>query len=344
MAFQAVTGSPASSPQWQGFGCNKFRDFQVKSGKSKDTELNLVLHSLLNSSLGRKAIRAEEERGESFLLKALSSTMRDTPSMVQKLLEEEREAVKSALQAVDEHMQLKKKEVDEVHRKLMKEEPVKEHFKAAFGGGATDLLKTTARNTRITSSYTPIYNPQPVKIQPQKPIFLEAIFEEDHDTLSHSSNKVEKRQERIRHSAMPSRMSTARSRCSVASARPKDKVTSARPRMPEMSVLPPIDSGWSNVPTDGTYTGPLSYRWQRVADNYIDSDLRVRSRRRCQSRAMETRIRLGYQDDDEQDEEDRLFETEMRIPRKRQITFGPPHSTSYSRWFSHINGLDGHHN
>lgn len=63
------------------------------------------------------------------------------------------------------------------------------------------------------------------------------------------------------------------SRCSV-----KEKVTSARPRVSEVSVLPPIDMGWSNVPTDGCYTGPLNYRWQRVADNFIDSDLRLRSR------------------------------------------------------------------
>jgi len=68
--------------------------------------------------------------------------------------------------------------------------------------------------------------------------------------------------------------SLSQSRCSV-----KEKVTSARPRVSEVSVLPPIDmGGWSNVPTDGTYTGPLNYRWQRVADNFIDSDVRVRSR------------------------------------------------------------------
>ncbi|XP_054709296.1 uncharacterized protein LOC129219002 [Uloborus diversus] len=265
------------------------------------------------------------------------SAMRDTPSMVQKLLEEEREAVKSALQAVDEHMQLKKKEVEEVHRKLMKDEPVKEHFRAAF---QMDLSRSN-RSGRVSSSYTPVYN-TPVKMQ-QKPVFLEAIYEEDNDSgaLSMTSNKNEKRPERIRHSAMPRNL-TAKSRCSV-----KEKVTSARPRASEISVLPPIDMGWSNVPTDGFYVGPLNYRWQRVADNYIDSEQRVRSRRRCRSRAQETRLRLGYQDDDETEDEyarDGLVEMEMRLPRKRQITFGPPHSTSYSRWFSHFNGLDSHFN
>ncbi|GFR15626.1 uncharacterized protein TNCT_690381 [Trichonephila clavata] len=284
--------------------------------------------------------------------------MRDTPSMVQKLLEEEREAVKSALQAVDEHMQLKKKEVEEVHRKLMKDEPIKDQFRAAF---SMDLSRTSNRSNRVSSGYAPVYNP-PAKMQ-QKPIFLEAIYEEDNDSgaLSMSSNKNEKRPERIRHSAMPSRTLTAKietvpydfdcqsypskcvcieSRCSV-----KEKVTSARPRVSEVSVLPPIDMGWSNIPTDGCYTGPLNYRWQRVADNYIDSDLRVRSRRRCRSRAMETKLRLGYQDDDDtEDEGNGLVEMELRLPRKRQITFGPPHSTSYSRWFSHFNSLDSHYN
>lgn len=67
----------------------------------------------------------------------------------------------------------------------------------------------------------------------------------------------------------------SQSRCSIS-----QKVTSARPRMrSEISVLPPIETTWSNVgPSDGCYTGPLNYRWQRVADNYIDSDLRLRSR------------------------------------------------------------------
>ncbi|CAL1296521.1 unnamed protein product [Larinioides sclopetarius] len=273
---------------------------------------------------------------EIYLLEALS-TMRDTPSMVQKLLEEEREAVKSALQAVDEHMQLKKKEVEEVHRKLMKDEPIKDQFRSAF---SMEISRTTNRSNRVSSSYTPVYNPPP-KIQ-TKPVFLEAIYEEDNDSnaMSMSSNKNEKRPERIRHSAMPSRSMTAKSRCSV-----KEKVTSARPRVSEVSVLPPIDMGWSNVPTDGWYTGPLSYRWQRVADNYIDSDVRVRSRRRCRSRAMETKLRLGYQEEeDTEDESNGLVEMELRLPRKRQITFGPPHSTSYSRWFSHFNSLDSHYN
>ncbi|XP_035212353.1 uncharacterized protein LOC118186381 isoform X2 [Stegodyphus dumicola] len=263
------------------------------------------------------------------------SAMRDTPSMVQKLLEEEREAVKSALQAVDEHMQLKKKEVEEVHRKLMKDEPLKDHIRSTF---QMDLSKSN-RSNRATSGYAPSYNP-PVKIQ-QKPIFLEAIYEEDNDSgnLSFSSNRNEKRPERIRHSAIP-RNTTAKSRCSL-----KDKVSSARPRGSELSVLPPIDMGWSNIPSDGCYTGPLNYRWQRVADNYIDSDLRVRSRRRCRSRALDTKLRLGYQEDDEtEDECNGLVEIEMRLPRKRQITFGPPHSTSYSRWFSHFNSLDSHYN
>lgn len=48
-------------------------------------------------------------------------------------------------------------------------------------------------------------------------------------------------------------------------------------------------------------------------------------------------------DDETEDEYNGLVEMEMRIPRKRQITFGPPHSTSYSRWFSHFNGLDNHY-
>lgn len=34
MAFQAVSGPPASSPKWQGFGCNKFRDVQVSNRHS----------------------------------------------------------------------------------------------------------------------------------------------------------------------------------------------------------------------------------------------------------------------------------------------------------------------
>ncbi|XP_015917714.1 uncharacterized protein [Parasteatoda tepidariorum] len=253
-------------------------------------------------------------------------TMRDTPSMVQKLLEEEREAVKSALQAVDEQMHLKKKEVEEVHRKLMKEEPIKESFRAAF---SMDFSKSTInRNNRVSSSYTPVFN-LPVKIQ-QKPVFLEAIYEEDQESGALSSLKNEKRSERLTRnsSAMPSRIQTAKSRCSI-------KVTSARPRMPE--VLPPIDTTWSNVPTDGTYTGPLSYRWQRVADNYIDSDLRVRSRRRCRSRAQETRLRLGYQEEEEDNDDDYSC---IGVPRKRQITFGPPHSTSYSRWLSHFNDFN----
>ncbi|KAF8784317.1 hypothetical protein HNY73_010012 [Argiope bruennichi] len=332
MAFQAVSGPPASSPKWQGFGCNKFRDVQVKAG----TEYSLILCSLLNSSIGRKAILSEGHRGKPYLLKALS-TMRDTPSMVQKLLEEEREAVKSALQAVDEHMQLKKKEVEEVHRKLMKDESIKDPFRPAF---SMEISRTTNRNNRVSSSYTPVYNP-PAKMQP-KPVFLEAIYEEDNDSaaMSMSSNKNEKRPERIRHSAMPSRSMTAKSRCSI-----KEKVTSARPRVSEVSVLPPIDMGWGNNPTDGWYTGPLSYRWQRVADNYIDSDVRVRSRRRCRSRAMETKLRLGYQEeDDTEDESNGLVEMELRLPRKRQITFGPPHSTSYSRWFSHFSCLDNQYN
>lgn len=81
--------------------------------------------------------------------------------------------LQSALQAVDEHMQLKKKEVEEVHRKLMKEEPIKDHFKAAF---SMDLLKTTSRNPRVSSSYTPVYNPQPVKIQVNISILENDIF------------------------------------------------------------------------------------------------------------------------------------------------------------------------
>lgn len=64
-------------------------------------------------------------------------------------------------------MQLKKKEVEEVHRKLMKDEPSKDHLKAF----QMDFARST-RSNRVSSSYaSPAYNPH-VKI----PVCLCIIF------------------------------------------------------------------------------------------------------------------------------------------------------------------------
>lgn len=64
-------------------------------------------------------------------------------------------------------MQLKKKEVEEVHRKLMKDEPSKDHLKAF----QMDFARST-RSSRVSSSYaSPAYNP-PVKI----PVCIYIIF------------------------------------------------------------------------------------------------------------------------------------------------------------------------
>ncbi|XP_022241835.1 uncharacterized protein LOC111085814 [Limulus polyphemus] len=101
--------------------------------------------------------------------------------------------------------------------------------------------------------------------------------------------------------------------------------------------LPPINQRFPEQIYVDTGVGPLNY-WQTIAaDNFIDSELRKRTRLRMREKVTASQVCMNYEEETEEDPE--LVDRELGLSKKRSVVKGPKETNTHSRWMSKIPGL-----
>ncbi|XP_022252770.1 uncharacterized protein LOC111088099 [Limulus polyphemus] len=101
--------------------------------------------------------------------------------------------------------------------------------------------------------------------------------------------------------------------------------------------LPPINQRFPGPIYVDVGAGPLNY-WQTAAtDNFIDSELRRRTRLRMKEKMMTSQVCMNYEEENEDDPE--LVGRELGLSKKRPVVKGPKETNTHSRWLSQIPGL-----
>ncbi|XP_023240672.1 uncharacterized protein LOC111639122 isoform X2 [Centruroides sculpturatus] len=230
-------------------------------------------------------------------------SLHDPLPMVQKLLDEERQAVRTALQAVDEHTRQKRKELVESHRKWMRENKPKEDKTTNTKRPKTKQDASCRRKVEEYEHYLHY-------TEKKRSVYLDVICEEDDEQSS-----IESKKDKVR-----------------LSSRNDNFLLVDR----EAPLLPPIHPTWKQRNYLGKGDRAKLNNWQHVADNFIDSDARKRGRLRINGKNNKTQLHLNYQNDLS---DKGNVDQELGLQKKRQYMDGPTYCSSNSRWVSNIPSL-----
>ncbi|XP_076373333.1 uncharacterized protein LOC143258232 [Tachypleus tridentatus] len=101
--------------------------------------------------------------------------------------------------------------------------------------------------------------------------------------------------------------------------------------------LPPINQRFPGEIYVDVGLGPLNYWQTTAADNFIDSELRKRTRLRMRENVTSSQVCMNYEEESEEDSE--LVNRELGLSKKRPVVKGPKETNTHSRWMSKIPGL-----